>query len=934
MLFLIGVTQAVEPEEAWVGSWGPRMVIPTPVWPDEVDSWDATAFSGQFNQLTSSEIVFVNVSHPARGDYYTSPNPPLVAAVPSLAYAFPSRDVLSETLDEIDAAGKKAIVYQACGAFGEGNTDWMNYITSQGYTYNTDGLREYIVRYYQNKFGDKIDGWWFDGANAILLRSGPNSGQEMVDAIRSENPNAIITFGGAGELNDYCGGHPTPRTIAGAYSYDYNYQMVTRIEAGPWVDVNYLPVANPVDGCLGHIFSHLQDRWTVNGPIEWTDWQAANWTRRAVDAGGMFTWSVPRESGTSMMYDLQFQVLRKINTVIGGAEFLIDSFETGFGDWTDGGVDCSHYTGPYASHGTCAIELTGNTATSLMSTGDLPMSGSSTAAVDLGFYATGMGTGDTFELQISTNGGGDYTTVKAWTYNTEFALNSTFLNDEYNNDLVHLEGYSFNDQTRFRFRCYAASGSVYIDDIRVDAITTNPPPPLPVDPKPVFICDPIIKYWRNYAKEGQAYENWAESPIITGSAVDGNGDTLTYSKVSGPSWLSVASNGYISGTPGSGDVGINEFTVEADDGTGNTTTAQLIITVEASLPPSFTADPINDDALENVAYSSSIADDASDPEGDPMTFSKVSGPAWLSVASNGDLSGTPGAGDVGVNAFTVQVDATGGSDTATLKISVLKAIVKWGKGGGDTEILNAGVNTAGQNQFPAVYNPATLVNPADGTNGYDVDAVGRTNEFSGAFSNTNTTPVFVNNAAGDYMQLVYNGDFAVTPFETMVAWDSSKFLPGGNGLGEMTVEFKERSGNNVPTVSFVVETSAGWYVTDQTDTTDGYKTFTLDAAAATFSGFNKFGVTAGSGQPDLSDIQSVGVFSSTTNTAVGWTGTFLRHINIVASGGSNQGLLGDLTGDGIVNMEDIAELGKLWLNPHDINTLLQIANNWLYGTSP
>jgi hypothetical protein len=33
-------------------------------------------------------------------------------------------------------------------------------------------------------------------------------------------------------------------------------------------------------------------------------------------------------------------------------------------------------------------------------------------------------------------------------------------------------------------------------------------------------------------------------------------------------------------------------------------------------------------------------------------------------------------------------------------------------------------------------------------------------------------------------------------------------------------------------------------------------------------------------------------------------------------------------------MEDIAELGKLWLNPHDINTLLQIANNWLYGTSP
>ena len=54
-----------------------------------------------------------------------------------------------------------------------------------------------------------------------------------------------------------------------------------------------------------------------------------------------------------------------------------------------------------------------------------------------------------------------------------------------------------------------------------------------------------------------------------------------------------------------------------------------------------------------------------------MTFSKVSGPAWLTVAADGTLSGTPENDDVGVNAFTVQVDATGGSDTATLNITVI-----------------------------------------------------------------------------------------------------------------------------------------------------------------------------------------------------------------------------------------------------------------------
>jgi hypothetical protein len=75
-------------------------------------------------------------------------------------------------------------------------------------------------------------------------------------------------------------------------------------------------------------------------------------------------------------------------------------------------------------------------------------------------------------------------------------------------------------------------------------------------------------------------------------------------------------------------------------------------------------------ATEGSAYNASLADNASDPEGDTMSFSKVSGPSWLSVASDGSLSGTPGAGDVGLNSFTVQVDATGGSDTATLEITV------------------------------------------------------------------------------------------------------------------------------------------------------------------------------------------------------------------------------------------------------------------------
>jgi len=93
-------------------------------------------------------------------------------------------------------------------------------------------------------------------------------------------------------------------------------------------------------------------------------------------------------------------------------------------------------------------------------------------------------------------------------------------------------------------------------------------------------------------------------------------------------------------------------------------------------PPAFTSDPIiGSNANQGLEYFSSIAGNASDPDSDPLTFAKTGGPTWLSVASNGTLSGTPGSGDVGVNSFAVSLsDGRGGSDTATLQITVVSSL--------------------------------------------------------------------------------------------------------------------------------------------------------------------------------------------------------------------------------------------------------------------
>jgi hypothetical protein len=182
---------------------------------------------------------------------------------------------------------------------------------------------------------------------------------------------------------------------------------------------------------------------------------------------------------------------------------------------------------------------------------------------------------------------------------------------------------------------------------------------------PTFNTDPI--------NETDATEDSAYSSTLADDATDPESDPLTFSKTGGPAWLSVAADGSLSGTPANSDVGANAFTVQVT-ATGGSDNATLNITVlNTNDDPSFTSDPINEtDATEDAAYSSTLADDATDPDvGDTLFFSRVIGPAWLTVAGDGTLSGTPTTGDLGLNSWTVQVDDDSAAyDQATLEITV------------------------------------------------------------------------------------------------------------------------------------------------------------------------------------------------------------------------------------------------------------------------
>ncbi|HEX7025618.1 MAG TPA: PQQ-binding-like beta-propeller repeat protein [Gammaproteobacteria bacterium] len=97
----------------------------------------------------------------------------------------------------------------------------------------------------------------------------------------------------------------------------------------------------------------------------------------------------------------------------------------------------------------------------------------------------------------------------------------------------------------------------------------------------------------------------------------------------------------------------------------------ILSTPSGPVPPEFNNDPVTKaDATPGELYSESLAGDANDANNDPLIFTKLSGTAWLNVAANGDLSGTPGDTDLGLNSFQISVSDGQFTDTATLEIDV------------------------------------------------------------------------------------------------------------------------------------------------------------------------------------------------------------------------------------------------------------------------
>jgi len=135
------------------------------------------------------------------------------------------------------------------------------------------------------------------------------------------------------------------------------------------------------------------------------------------------------------------------------------------------------------------------------------------------------------------------------------------------NRIFYLYGYSFtlNSAKTVKSIRLPSNGNVVIVAI---SLVPNWPPTFSLKPFTLPV-----------ANAGQPY-----SGTIATNASDLNGGTLTYAKVTGQTWLSVSSAGFLSGTPLSANVGANSFVVSVTDSGGLSNTATMNLTVLPAPP--------------------------------------------------------------------------------------------------------------------------------------------------------------------------------------------------------------------------------------------------------------------------------------------------------------------------------------------------------------
>ena len=141
-------------------------------------------------------------------------------------------------------------------------------------------------------------------------------------------------------------------------------------------------------------------------------------------------------------------------------------FETVNGIWTKfGNYAALNTTAAYSKSGSKSFYLRYNQAGSYLESLSKDFSEKTELGLDFSFYAKSLSTGDYFVVELSTDNGDTYETVKQYNYGIEIVQNSVYFEEE----LIIVAGFSEETIIRFRSILNSTSKYIYLDDVSLSS---------------------------------------------------------------------------------------------------------------------------------------------------------------------------------------------------------------------------------------------------------------------------------------------------------------------------------------------------------------------------------------------------------------------------------------------------------------------------------
>lgn len=156
---------------------------------------------------------------------------------------------------------------------------------------------------------------------------------------------------------------------------------------------------------------------------------------------------------------------------------------------------------------------------------------------------------------------------------------------------------------------------------------------------------------------------------------DADGDPISFT-VDAPNWMLATNDGggtlNLRGQPMLGELGVHDVAIEATDGQAPISQSFAVDVIDTTEAPVVKKSKL-DKAYANTSYEGTV--EASDADGDELSYTAKDIPAWLTLTENADgsarLSGMPASANLGTHTLSISVSDGLHEITAELELEVI-----------------------------------------------------------------------------------------------------------------------------------------------------------------------------------------------------------------------------------------------------------------------